>query len=333
LLRDTKGNLYGATIGGGTSTFGTVFEVSPAGKETILHNFSGGSDGDLPYGTLARDGKGNLYGTTAKGGASNLGTIYKITASGKETVIHSFGKGSDGAVPFGGLILDAKGNLYGTTTQGGKSKLGTVFTVSAAGKEKVLLNFKGTNGEVPDDGLIQDATGNLYGTTLGGGVTGAGTVFKLTHAGKGKVLYNFKGGMDGAVPYGGLIMDANGNLYGTTTETTKPSTGTIFKVTSSGEETVLYSFTGNKDGGMPTGTLVRDAKGNLYGTAFSGGLGYGTVFELTAAGTFKVLHTFTGGADGAVPWAGMILDTKGNLYGTTIEGGTSFLGAVFKVVP
>jgi uncharacterized repeat protein (TIGR03803 family) len=333
LVRDTKGNFYGATIAGGSSGMGIVFKVSSAGKETILHNFSGGSGGDLPYGTLVRDAKGNLYGTTAKGGASNQGTIYKITASGKETVMHSFGKGSDGAVPFGGMLQDAKGNLYGTTTQGGKSKIGTVFTVSAAGKEKVIFNFNGTNGEVPDDGLIQDAAGNLYGTTIGGGATGAGTVFRVTLAGKGKVLYNFKGGTDGAAPYGGLVMDASGNLYGTTSETVKAGTGTVFKVTPSGKETVLYSFSGGKDGGMPIGTLVLDAKGNLYGTTFSGGLGYGIVFELTAAGTEKILHTFTGGADGSVAWAGMIMDTKGNLYGTTIEGGNSFVGAVFEVVP
>jgi uncharacterized repeat protein (TIGR03803 family) len=334
LFRDAKGNLYGTTVGGGAS-FGTVFSLTPAGKEKVLHSFTSVPDGALPYAALVGDGKGNFYGTTSQGGKSKFGSVFQVTAAGKEKVLYSFTGGKDGSIPFAGLIQDAKGNLYGAALEGGTSGVGTIYRLTLAGKQKVLYTFTGgVDGALPYCILIQDTKGNFYGTTLGGGSIGGGTVFEVTPAGKEKVLYNFSGGADGAQPYGGVIRDAKGNLYGTTSIGGKFGAGTVFRVTPSGKEKVLFNFSGGADGGTPFAALVQDAKGNLYGTTFSGGqFTEGTVFKVTLAGKETVLHSFTAGADGAIPFGGLIIDAKGNLYGTTLEGGAFELGVVFKIVP
>jgi uncharacterized repeat protein (TIGR03803 family) len=294
---DAKGNLYGTTMQGGVGeVYGTVFKLAGK-KETVLHSFTGSPDGAGPIAGLVMDAKGNLYGTTYYGGGPDpTGTVFKVSKSGKETVLYSFCAVSgcaDGESPYVGLVMDAKGNLYGTTTGGGASGAGTVFKVTSKGKETVLYSFTGgADGAYPYAGLVMDAKGNLYGTTYYGGAggcdLGCGTVFKVTKAGKETVLYSFAGGTDGATPYAGLVMDAKGNLYGTTyyggTSTNcYLDCGTVFKVSSKGKETVLYSFTGGTDGAYPYfGFLVMDAKGNLYGTAYAGGSSEeGTVWKLT----------------------------------------------------
>jgi uncharacterized repeat protein (TIGR03803 family) len=182
LLRDGKGNLYGVTYGGGTSGDGTVFMLDKTGKETVLYSFGGSPDGANPsFGYLIRDAKGNLYGTTENGGAYDVGTVFKLTPGGKETVLHSFDyNGTDGGAPATGLIRDAKGNLYGTTSGGGASGWGTVFMLDKTGNETVLHSFTGSDGEVPFGSLLRDPQGNLYGTTFGGGSGGYGVVFELT---------------------------------------------------------------------------------------------------------------------------------------------------------
>ncbi len=335
LFLDAKGNLDGTTVGGGTSSVGTVFSVTPAGKEKVLHSFTNAPDGALPYAALIGDAKGNLYGTTSQGGKSKFGSVFQITPAGKEKIIYSFTGGADGSIPFAGVIQDAKGNLYGAALEGGTSGVGTIYSVTLAGKQKVLYTFSGgADGALPYCQLVRDSKGNFYGTTLGGGSIGGGTVFEVTPAGKEKVLYNFAGGTDGAQPYGGVIRDAKGNLYGTTSIGGTGGAGTVFKVSPSGKEKVLYNFTGGADGGTPFDALVQDAKGNLYGTTFSGGkFTEGAVFKVTPAGKETVLHSFTAGTDGAIPYGGLIQDAKGNLYGTTLEGGASHLGVVFKIVP
>jgi uncharacterized repeat protein (TIGR03803 family) len=225
---------------------------------------------------LVRDPAGNLYGTTFFGGASSLGTVFKIDPAGKETVIHSF-DGSFGGYPWAGLTRDAKGNLYGTTL------LNTVFKIDRTGKITLLYTFSGqSDGHGPRAPLLRDSAGNLYGTTYSGGTADYGTVFKLNAQGQETVLYNFTGGADGRKPRNSaLVRDSAGNLYGTTGEGGSSDFGVVFRLDTAGQLTVLHSFSG-KDGKIPYGTLARDKAGNLYGTTYQGGaFGGGVVFKIT----------------------------------------------------
>jgi uncharacterized repeat protein (TIGR03803 family) len=346
LVRDSQGNLYGTTTSGGAGLFGcpqacgTVFKLDTAGNETVLHNFGEtGSDGQAPYyGYLVRDGAGNLYGTASYGGAHGAGTIFRVSPSGKE-VFFSF-NGANGGFPFAGLVRDAAGNLYGTTYVRGSGcppyGCGTVFKVSSKGKETVLHNFTGApDGNNPFAGLVLDSAGNLYGTTATGGL-GIGTVFKVDPTGAETVLYSFTGGADGGLPFAGLVRDSSGNLYGTCSIGGTFGSGTVFKVDSTGTETVLYTFcsqSGCTDGSEPYATLVRDSAGNLYGTTFGGGADdVGTVFKLDKTGKETVLYSFTGGYDGGFPYAGLLRDSAGNLYGTTSNFALGW-GTVFEITP
>ena len=342
LTLDAAGNLYGTTSAGGVSKLGTVFKLDTSGNETLLYSFTGGSDGATPNAGLVLDPTGNLYGTTTLGGAANLGTVFKLDTAGTETVLYSFTGGTDGATPRAGLVLDPSGIPYGTTAAGGASNSGTVFKLDAAGAETVLYTFTGgLDGGSPQAGLVLDVAGNLYGTTSSGGSVaglcvyagGCGVVFKLDTTGTETVLYTFRGEADGGYPQDELALDAAGNPYGTTRESDSNS-GTVFKLDTTGKETVLYTFTCGNTGCDPFGGLVLDAAGNLYGTTSNGASGFGTVFELDTTGKITVLYTFTGGADGATPAAGLILsDTTGTLYGTTSAGGASNFGTVFEITP
>jgi uncharacterized repeat protein (TIGR03803 family) len=304
---------------------------------TVVHSFTR-SDGSGPMAGLLLDAAGNLYGTTLEGGTFDEGTVFKVDPSGNETVLHNFTSSNGaGAYPLGGLVMDAAGNLYGTTQFGGSSNDGTVFKLDTSGNETVLHSFADYDGGNPGAGLIMDAAGNLYGTTRQGGLLEAGTVFKLDTSGTETVLYSFGSFGDGAHPAPALIMDKAGNLYGTTVQGGTAFNGTVFKLDISGNETVLHSFTGN-DGGSPLAALVMDAAGNLYGTTNQGGAnGSGTVFELGTSGTETVLHSFakTGG-DGWSPVGSLVMDAAGKLYGTTQFGGAdggagNGAGSVFKL--
>jgi uncharacterized repeat protein (TIGR03803 family) len=300
LIADGDSNLYGTTNQGGVGSCidgdgcGTVFRLAPDGTHTALYSFTGGDDGALPDATLIADGAGNLYGTTALGGIGNgkwkKGTVFKLAPDGTETVLHAFKGGTDGKYPGNaGLIADSEGNLYGTTARGGKNKSGsnsgTVFKLAPDGTETVLYRFKGgKDGALPSGGLITDGIGNLYGTTEFGGKYHSGTVFRLAPDGKEAVLYSFTGGTDGAFPETGVIVDVDGNLYGTTLEGGASGRGTVFRLAPNGKETVLHSFTDIPDGEYPGAGLIADGAGNLYGTAALQDDGYGTVFEITGAG-------------------------------------------------
>lgn len=256
-----------------------------------------------------------------------------------ESVLHSFAGGADGRIPEAGLVRDKSGNLYGTTYRGGTYDDGTVFKVAPDGTETVLHSF-GLDGYGPLAPLILDGKGNLYGTTFYGGTSGAGVVFKVTPTGTETTLYSFSGGADGGYPLGGVVRGLNGKLYGTTRQGGAFGNGTVFGVTLSGKETVIYSFTGGADGSLPQAGLVRDAQGNLYGTTRQGGaFNYGTVFEVTPSGTMTVLHSFAGGDDGQYSYASLVRDANGNLYGTTYEGGgitndcPNGCGTIFEVTP
>ena len=300
---------------------------------TLLHSFNG-TDGATPWSGLIRDGKGNLYGTTATGGAAASGTVFKLNPSGKIKVLYTFSGGLDGQYPYAALIRDGDGNLYGTTQDGGNSGDGTVFMVSSSGAKTILYSFTGNDGAHPWSTLTRDQNGVLYGTTANGGKSDEGAVFRLDMELNESVLYSFADGKDGGFPYAGLVLDKKGNLYGTTV-TGKNNAGTVFKLTTAQKFKVLHRFTEAGDGQNPYAGLLRGADGNFYGTTFQGGaFGFGSVFKLSPAGAEKVLYSFTGGMDGSGPFVGALAqDAGGNLYGTTKQGGALNLGTVFKVDP
>lgn len=484
VILDSAGNVYGTALYGGLSNCtggcGVVYKVTPTGQETVLHSFTGGADGATPYGNLISDPDGNMYGTTEAGGTGSGGVVFELSASGQWSVLHTFGPGvsypggspktglvrdgagnlygtaSDGIFeleatgkykalsifhctnigfeyPWSSLAIDSAGNLYGTTTQissvncgpplgavyklepsgtlktvyqfprasapdagepplvvanpgvvvdpqgsifgatpfggtsgmiykidssgettlytfpgaatgtfpqpfildgkqgsfygstyyGGAANVGMVYRLDQDGTEKVLHTFTGgADGRNADDQVARDSQGNVYGTTGYGGTENEGVVFKVSESGQFGVLHSFTGGADGGIPQGGLIVDPEGNVYGTTAQggggsQTGAQEGVVFMLDPAGNETVLYSFMGLADGGVPKAGVTRDSAGNLYGTASEGGDGFGTVFEISAAGEYSVLHSFTGpGTGGGDPNAGVILDESGNLYGT-----------------
>jgi uncharacterized repeat protein (TIGR03803 family) len=307
LIMDSSGNLYGTTYAGGFRGEGTVFELSPklggGWTEKILHSFKTvGNDGLVPWGGLIMDSAGNLYGSTVVGGASNMGAVFELSPSSgatwAEKILFSF-NGSDGYQPWGALVSDSLGNLYGTTEQGGAFGYGTVFELSfssGAWSEIVLHSFNndGTDPISPQTGLTFDSLGNLYGTAPDGAAFGGGAVFELTPGNGGwtySIIYafNFNNNHDGINPQSTVIVDPSGNLYGTTgyggTGACTPSgCGTVFMLTPSGgtwAETILHNFAGSPDGSGSVTPLIRDASGNLYGTAIAGGVfGHGLAFEI-----------------------------------------------------
>jgi uncharacterized repeat protein (TIGR03803 family) len=314
----------------GLAAMGVAMAQAQNASEIVLHNFEGfAPNGAYPFAGVIRDSAGNLYGTTPNGGATYTGVVYKVNSAGHQTVLHSFTGGADGGYPNAGVIRDSAGNLYGTTPNGGAANHGVVYKLDvASGQETVLYSFTGgADGSGPSAGVIRDSAGNLYGTTGYGG-TGAGVVYKLDTAGNETVLYSFTGGADGSQPFAGVIRDADGNLYGTTQGGGSAGQGVVYKVDPSGNETVLYSFTGGADGGFVYAGVIRSPAGNLYGTTLFGGTaGCGVVFKVDPSGNETVLHTFTCGADGGVPESGLIADSAGNLYGTASSGGNLIAGA------
>jgi uncharacterized repeat protein (TIGR03803 family) len=332
LIQDPQGNLYGTTSGGGADGSGVVFKLDRRGNETVLYSFTGNADGGYPYAGVIRDWLGNLYGTTAYGGAAGSGVVFKLDRRGNETVLYSFTGGADGGYPYAGVIEDWAGNLYGTAASGGTAGAGVTFKVDQRGNETVLHSFTdGSDGGYPYAGLIEDWAGNLYGTAAFGGTAGAGVLFKIDPAGHQTVMYSFPG-TDGSNPLPGVIQDSTGNLYGTTTGGGSANAGAVYKIDPTGHETLLYSFTGGVDGGNPQAGLIQDSAGYFYGTAETGGAdGKGTIYKLDGSGHQTVLYSFTGGADGAYPLSGLTQDAAGNFYGTTINGGSAGFGVVFKL--
>jgi uncharacterized repeat protein (TIGR03803 family) len=357
-LIELAGTLYGttkygggSTLGGLTACCGTVFKITTAGSESVLHRFVGGTDGAFPQAGLVGVG-GTLYGTTsgstfgeAGNGPSSSGTVFKITTSGVESVLHRFAGPPDGEQPDAGVI-DVDGTLYGTTVYGGDSKncgrgCGTVFAITTSGKERVLYSFKaGEDGANPDAGLV-DIGGALYGTTFGGGragcaTSGCGTVFAVTTSGKERVLYRFTGAKgDGAWPSAGLA-SVSGSLYGTNVRGGHGQycdgigCGTVFKI-EAGKETILHRFPDSAGDGLNPSAGLIELDGKLYGTTSEGVAGAGTVFEITTSGAERIIHTFDGGpSDGSNPLAGLV-EVGSTLYGTTYYGGSSDVGTVFSI--
>jgi uncharacterized repeat protein (TIGR03803 family) len=358
LVMDSAGNLYGAARYGGADSAGTIFKLNPATANsfTVLHTFTGASDGGYPYGTLLLSGS-TLFGTTFSGGTGS-GVVFEMDLSGNETVLYTFTGGADGGNPYSGVIMDSSKNLYGTAGHGGAASFGVVYKLNPSTRQyTVLHSFQGgSDGQTPVGGLLLDSSGNLYGTTWAYG-SGGGTVFKMVAAtGAETVLHNFTGTSDGGNPYAGLVMDSTGALYGTTQLGGNNLSGVIYKITTAGTLTVLYSFLDGSDGGGPSAPVLVDPQGNLAGTTTYGGAnGSGSIYRLTIVD----LKTVTVTSGQTVHLSGDVVDndlnilggtvyinsTKvsgnismlfGNLYigaGTTVKGNLVALGGMVNMVP
>jgi uncharacterized repeat protein (TIGR03803 family) len=320
------------------------------GTFAVLHAFGGlPPDGAWPFAGLVLDRSGNLYGTTASGGtgpctgafgmAVGCGVVFRLAPDGAYTDLHNFG-GNDGSGPEAGLVFDNAGNLYGTTVGGGVQDDGVVFKLGPDAMYTVLHGFRGSDGAGPSGGLVLDRGGNLYGTARRGGPSDGGVVFKISPSGEYSVLHSFDDVASGVDPIGTLVLDADGNLDGTTRDggsAPEQGGGVVFKLASDGRFQVLHSFPFRDgiDGTSPKAGLALDAAGNLYGTTIEGGAGHcllqsstdvvigcGVVFKIAADGAYTVLHNFSG-SDGAMSAASLTLDVDGSLYGTTQSGGSS----------
>jgi uncharacterized repeat protein (TIGR03803 family) len=358
LVIDKRGNLYGTTVQGGNGS-GTIFRLSPNAtgwKHTVLYNFTGGRDGGEPYKGVTLDSKGNLYGTAVAGGnpVCGCGVVYRLSRSGGkwvQTVLHTF-KGTDGSGPGSPVIFDKAGNIYGMAPTGGSFGFGVVFQLklhtNGAYGYRILHNFAGgTDGASGSAGrLLFDASGNIFGVSTAGGTAGAGVAWELSPTRSGEwtetILHEFGGQPDAVFPYGGLVFDAAGNLYGTSYYGGATNWGAVYKLTNTNgtwTESVLYSFAGGPDGANPVSALLPDNTGrHFYGTNSAGGAacGCGTIFKITlrqdGTVTETVAHRFLDTAGGS-PYNTLVPDALGNLYGTLAHGGPSGDGLIFKFVP
>jgi uncharacterized repeat protein (TIGR03803 family) len=286
LVRDKAGNLYGTTTMGGSANAGVVFKLDSGGTETVLHNFTGGSDGTTPTGGLLEDKAGNFYGTASQGGTSNAGVLFEIDANGKYSILHTFtGAANDGKYPtYTSLLMDSKGSLYGVTEEGGAADGGILYKLSKTGKLTILHSFMGgtTDGCNVLGVPFKDENGNFYGTTSSCGTSSLGTVWKVSASGTETVLHSFAGGTsDGEYPLAGVIVDAGGNVYGNTETGGASNFGTVYGIAADGTFTLVHSFDGT-DGKFPYGSFVRTAKGTLFGSTQNGGtIGYGTIWKMS----------------------------------------------------
>jgi uncharacterized repeat protein (TIGR03803 family) len=335
LVQGLDGNLYGTTDDGGLKASGTAFEITLAGKLTLVHYFCSQTDcadGEVPESGLVAATNGSLYGITSSGGSgcSYCGTVFRITPRGTLITLYSF-DGSDGLNPVG-LMQAGNGDIYGTTSSGGSGSGGTIFRMTLTGTLTTLYNFE--DFDYPAAGLVEGAGGNFYGTTITYASNSYGTIFKMTQDGAVTTLHSFSAA-DGSWPVAPLMEAANGHFYGTTAQGGPASSicvstgcGTVFEISPEGELTTLHYFAG-PDGLSPSGALVQGTDGNLYGTTSGGGpgnsscdFGCGTIFQITPGGKFTTVHTFDG-LDGRYPYVGLVQATDGNFYGTTYAGGTS----------
>ena len=286
LVRDKAGNLYGTTTMGGSANAGVVFKLAPGGTETVLHNFTGGTDGTTPTGGLLKDRAGNFYGTASQGGTQNSGVLFKIDAAGNYSILHTFtGAANDGKYPtYTSLLLGSRGALYGVTEEGGAANGGILYKLSRTGKLTILHSFMGgaTDGCNVLGIPFVDGNGNFYGTTSSCGASNLGTVWKVSANGTETVLHSFAGGTsDGEYPLAGVIVDASGNIYGNTETGGASNFGTVYGISPNGTFALLHSFDGT-DGKYPYGSFLRNAKGTLFGTTQNGGtIGYGTVWKMS----------------------------------------------------
>jgi len=328
IAQGRDGDLYSAA-NGGANDFGAVFKVSSAGTLSTLYSFTGGNDGEFPYGGLTLGSDGNFYGTTFAGGSDSYGTVFKITPTGSLSTLHAFKNAKDGAFPTAPPVQGVDGKFYGTTCQacGGTDRplsgpsYGTIYKIETCGKFTPLYQFDGAHGQSPTAPLVQGVDGRFYGTTENGGVNGYGVIFAITPAGKLTVLYNFDV-THGAAATGPLAQGNDGNFYGTTLAGGATGYGVVYTISPRGNLTVLHSMNGSTDGGIPYAGLVQATDGNFYGANSTGGeFGFGTIFMITTQGDFSVLYNFDG-TTGSTPDDTPFQHTNGIVYGDTNMGGT-----------
>ena len=317
-----------------------LVSCQPIAKAHVFDNVS--TDAMMPYGGLVADSKGNYYGVAAGGGQFGGGAVFKVTAQGNYSIVHSFGSvANDGESPYGDLIVDANDNLYGATFNGGDIGAGNIYKISADGTYTSLVSLGDFNNGAlvvssVNGRLIRTSNGDLYGISTYGGPSSAsaqnGVVFKYSN-GVMTALHSFTEDSDGNGPTGAIVMDSTGNLYGTTYGGGDNNEGIVYKIASDGTETILHSFAGDStDGGFPYGGLTIDASGNLYGsTIFGGPNNSGSIFKITAAGVYSTV-AFLNSADGSYPLGTLVLDANQNLIGTAYLGGNA-TGTVFSVSP
>lgn len=331
----SDGNIYGTAAGGGASGKGTIFRMTPTGGFSVVHDFTGSAtDGSDPEGPLIEGPGGDLYGTTARGGANDLGSLYKITRSGAFTLLYSFGLG-DGINPIGPLVQDG-GHLYGHLPD-------AIFDYSVSnGRLAIIHRLSFAENQMFRAPLLLASNGDLLTVTTESDLSGiGGRLIRVTPSGVKSIIHNFTV-QEGSDFRGTLLRDNDGNVYGVAAVSSTPTTiaGNIFKVSSSGVVSILHQFDGT-DGSAPTGGLTWGTDGSIYGTTNAGGSGSykgGTIFRITKEGVFTTLYNFDGGAAGSFPSAALVLgrssvplsDPLDILYGTTSAGGTNDLGAIFK---
>lgn len=325
IAQGRDGNLYSTTVYGGVvgTTTGTVFKITPAGTVTVVYAEPAGSGPGFdcfPYSGVTLGTDGNFYGTNYYGGANGHGEVYKVTAAGVVTPLHSFAGTGDGANPYSGPIEGTNGVFYGTTTSSATVN-STVYSVTSGGTFNTLHTFTGADGQDVGAPLVQGTDGNFYGDTNAGG-TGDGVIFKMTPSGTVTVLHTFAG-TDGSTASYPLIQATDGNFYGTTYTGGSSNAGVVFKITAGGTYNVIYNLNGTTDGSGPTSGLVQATNGKLYGVTENLNVGLGTIFSVTTSGTFTTLYSFTAAdyPDGGYPASPLIQHTDGLLYGTTYVGG------------
>ena len=362
LVMDHSGNLYGSSVLGGDFGSGTVFQLAPGRTHTVLYSFTGGTDGAEAYGGVTLDADGNLYGATVAGGTGQgceggCGVVYRLTnndgGTWTETVLHNFTGGNDGSGPGSAPSIDRAGNLYGMTPTGGAYSAGTIYRLHPRpdGTWKFNIVHAFTGG---DDGLggskgrmIFDDRGHIFGASTAGGANGAGVIFELKRSRSGwnlKVLYAFKGQPDAGFPYGSLLFDQSGNLFGTSYYDGANDLGAVYELSPQPgglwKEKVLYSFKGGSDGANAISGLLFGPNGEMYGTTSEGGApgcSCGTIFRMTPGNhgtwTERVVYAFTGTPDGRYPYDGMVADGAGNYFGTTVSGGADDEGSIYRFTP
>jgi len=328
LTEGSDGRLYGVASLGGSSNMGTVFSIDKSGSGfRVLRSFTG-TNGKTSTGTLVEGSDGFWYGTTSLGGASGLGTIFRMSSTGTLTTLYSF-TGVNGSVPRAGLVRGSDGYMYGTTVAGGANGQGTVYRVDLSGRVTLLRSFAVTNGANPYAELIQGTDGAFYGTTAFGGANSTGVVFRIDASGNLTVLKSLAP-PDGSRPQGQLVQASNGRLYGAApNDGPSGAAGTVFEVTTAGAFTRICSFSGTPS--MSYGPLLQGRDGSLYGASYGGGAsGAGTIFKLIPGVSFQVLHGFGGGTDGLGPNDGVIQAADGSLYVAAVQGGANNVGSVVR---
>jgi uncharacterized repeat protein (TIGR03803 family) len=338
LLAGGDGSYFGTTPDGGINNQGTIFRMDESGNLRILYSFDG-IHGRGPQAGLIKASDGNIYGTTYAGGSNDAGTIFRMDAHHNVTTLHSFSVAADGAELFAPLIEGSPGVFYGTCTSGGVYRFGTVFRIDNMGHFTKLHDFTGgtMEGAYPNmGGVVAGSDGAFYGMTSSGGTDNVGTVFRIDKFGNFTTLHRFDFSDEGGYPNSGLLLGSDGNFYSTTEANGPGGCGTVFRMDSSGNLSLLHSFSGNGgEGCIPYAGLIESYPGTFYGTTLAGGFfGWGTAFRIDNIGILTTLASFDpSNGDGGDPWAGFILSRDGALYGTAFSGGGANRGTIFRLYP